>query len=122
MPYIEQELRPKIDEHIDPLGASINTPGELAYAITRLCKLFTITKPESFARHNTIIGVLENTKLEYYLSDLGPYESQKLLDNGGIFDEPSSGGRGGPSIGDEVEGSVATSPRVVRTTYLGGAR
>lgn len=86
MPYIKQEDR---DNFAFPLVEAINqteigTPGNLNYLITTLCKKFLSETRESYERHNSIVGVLESAKLEWYRRRVAPYEDVKIDENGDV--------------------------------------
>lgn len=120
--YIQQHLRGPIDEHVDPVGEQIRTPGELAYAIARLCEIYSLHRPPSYYTGAEITGVLETVKQELFQTNVGPLLAQKLLDHGGIFDDPSSGGLGRPDLSDAAEGSTEPSVGALRTAVAGGTR
>lgn len=59
----------------------IRTPGELNYCITMLCKAL----PQStYADLNTVMGVLECAKQEFYRVKCVPYEDLKIKENGAV--------------------------------------
>lgn len=82
MPYIEQHRRPRIDACVQALAQSIESDGELNYAITRL---LLAQKPCSYAKFNALVGVLECCKLEFYRRAVAPYENIKRDQNGDAF-------------------------------------
>lgn len=81
MPYITEDARARIDE-----GGKPETPGELNYAITRLTDNYLVQKGGIRYSHvNEVIGALECAKLELYRRVAGPYEDQKLEENGDVY-------------------------------------
>jgi hypothetical protein len=78
VPYIPQHRR--IEALILPEGA-----GELCYALTDTCIDFLPPDP-SFADFAQVIAALETTKLEFYRRMIAPYEDDKRLENGDVFD------------------------------------
>lgn len=76
MPYIAKETR---EVMIKP-----ETPGELNYAITKLCVEY-LGADVSYTRINEIVGVLECAKLELYRRVAAEYEDQKCSENGDVF-------------------------------------
>lgn len=87
MPYIPQNERPTLDELLKPLIAQLkNLPleeqdGALNYAVTKILKeLYT---PRYF-NYNRAMGVLGSIQAEWYRRDVGPYEDQKIQENGDV--------------------------------------
>ena len=96
MPYIKN--RECFDEAIDDLVKVIrncNKPvgftseninvagfdGTLNYIITRLCNDVLIHNNPRYSKINTILGVLEAVKLEFYRRLAGPYEDEAIEKN-----------------------------------------
>lgn len=64
----------------------IETEGELNYVITKLCHIFNSKFGMlKYARLNTIIGVLECAKQEFYRRIISNYEDKKAKENGDVF-------------------------------------
>ena len=84
MPYILQKHKFKMmDNHTHP--------GELNYKLAALVDKYLAEKGgPSYRNYNDVIGVLECLKLEIYRRFVGPYEGQKLIDNGEVFFHSSS--------------------------------
>lgn len=76
MPYIAQETR---EVMIKP-----ETPGELNYAITKLCVEY-LGADVSYTRINEIVGVLECAKQEFYRRVAVPLEIEKCNMNGDVY-------------------------------------
>lgn len=93
MPYIKREDREVIDSTVDSLSMAIRAvgtqPGNLNYAVTKLCLGYMSVKP-SYFEFNEVVGVLECTKLELYRRAVAPYERQKCQVNGDVYPEPES--------------------------------
>lgn len=105
MPYIKQDQREKIDDTIDELIQEIshlevdfkkgpdaedyvdlrNLDGVLNYTITRLLNgtLRLVDEPK-YTKFNTGLGILEGVKLELYRRRIGPYENEKIEENGDV--------------------------------------
>ncbi|MGC8699752.1 MAG: DUF6899 family protein [Candidatus Micrarchaeia archaeon] len=87
MPYIKKEDRPEIDRLVDPLIAFLkeqkteDVDGKINYIITKIMK--SIYKPKYF-NYNRAIGVLECAKHELYRKVVGPYEDEKIKENGDV--------------------------------------
>lgn len=80
MPYIEERLRVHGER-----GYFARTPGQLNYAITRLCDLYLQDFGVSYQRISEIVGALECAKLEFARRVMAPYEQKKLEENGDAY-------------------------------------
>jgi hypothetical protein len=78
MPYIPQEDREALLT-VEPVN-----PGELNYAITRLVLDF-LGVNAAYADYNTVVGVLESCKLEFYRRAVAAYEDKKIEENGDVY-------------------------------------
>lgn len=88
MPYIKRELRKLLDAEIDALYAKLSNEqvgndidGCLNYVIT---KLIHRIYPRRYFSLNRAIGVLECAKQELYRRIVGPYEDEKIAENGDV--------------------------------------
>jgi hypothetical protein len=94
MPYIKQEDREKFNEipfdgvgKIFPLreiGELCNNAGDLNFAITMILQHYIEKKGESYAVHNEIMGMLDCCAKEWYRKRVGPYENEKIEENGDL--------------------------------------
>jgi hypothetical protein len=94
VPYIEQKDRPAIDAQVTALARAIEADGArdaagmagpLNYACTALVlKLYPKRKYWTLA---LVIGVFVTVVLEYYRRWGGPYEDQKIAENGDVYPE-----------------------------------
>jgi hypothetical protein len=82
MPYIRAEDRKKCEEGLGQLNPL--TVGELNYVVTMICLKFIRHHGVSYSRWNDVVGALECAKLELYRRFIGPYESEKEKENGGL--------------------------------------
>lgn len=98
MPYINQEDRPELDEHIDKLVEILNQfhnnemCGKLNYIISKLMwKLcgFKNSGRLRYDRLNTVVGAIELAKLEFQRRIIVPYEAIKIKINGDIDGKPT---------------------------------
>lgn len=83
MPYITQERREalRVSPYTRPLDA-----GELNYVITDLCLSYALLEDSlNYQRLNTVVGVLESAKLEFYRRMVAPYEDKKCKENGDVY-------------------------------------
>lgn len=92
MPYIKLANREQTDLHIAKVAFGLSSPGDLNYAITRLCDLALENStmsgdPIRYVSLNAIIGVLECAKLEFYRRIITPFEDKKKFVNGDVYDE-----------------------------------
>lgn len=84
MPYIKQERRGDMVENGSLKSFTIDTAGELNYAITYLINEYMVSG-ESYQRYNDVIGALEGAKLELYRRKIAPYEDIKIKSNGDVY-------------------------------------
>lgn len=84
MPYIAPARRRPIDRVIEIVLPNVTSPGDLNYAITRLCRGFLGDTPHSYMSLNEVIGVLECAKQEFYRTVAAPYEDRKRAENGDV--------------------------------------
>ena len=80
MPYVVQGIRDNIAKGMKPAST-----GTLNYAITKLVLEYLPANPR-YADYNTVVGVLESAKLEFYRRACAPYENQKAHDNGDVYE------------------------------------
>jgi len=87
MPYIKKEKRPDIDKLLKPLSEHLASlpveeqDGSLNYAVTTLIhKLY----PTKYFHLNRALGVLSAITLELYRRIVGPYEDEKIKENGDV--------------------------------------
>jgi len=87
MPYIDKKARVKFDHILSILlNVKIDSVGELNYLLTSIIKIFVAKQEKvSYALYNSIIGVLESAKLEYYRRVVALYEEIKKEDNGDVY-------------------------------------
>ena len=93
MPYITQKSRDYLQgKFIEDNVFSKKAPrdvGELNYEITQLVLGYLPTNPR-YADYNSVVGVLESAKLEFYRRAVATYENQKAFDNGDVYQPPIS--------------------------------
>jgi hypothetical protein len=68
--------------------------GELNYVITKVCDEFLIRKGRRYNHVNTVIGVLECAKQEFYRRIVAPYENEKIAINGDVYSDANLPDRG----------------------------
>jgi hypothetical protein len=102
MPYIKEQDRKILDNHIDSLifvfkcslegeicqqqnltdNQTMMLLGKINYCFSRI--LSGIMGEVSYSKIAMITGVLENIKQEYYRRVAEPYEDKKIIENGDI--------------------------------------
>ena len=91
MPYVDQEARDRLRLYADHGAEGIklvaDTPGELNYCITRLIMAYLRRKaPWGYQHVNDALGALEGAKLELYRRVAAPYENDKAVQHGDVYD------------------------------------
>lgn len=87
MPYIKKEKRPEIDASIAPFIAHLKSlpmeeqDGALNYATT---KIIRSVYPTKYFHLNRALGVLSAIAFELYRKVAGPYEDEKIAENGDV--------------------------------------
>jgi len=85
MPYIK-ENRDTLTNHAMASVGSIATVGELNFFITRVIQSYMdIHQISNYEGYNSMIGVLECVKSEFYRRAVAEYENQKCKENGDVF-------------------------------------
>ena len=87
MPYIKKNSREQYDDDIDRLILILEnndfSGGHLNYIISRLCNA-KFEAHRTYSEGESIIGVLECAKQEFYRRKLAVLEDEKIKDNGDI--------------------------------------
>ena len=91
MPYIHKRSREHLDKPLRAVSKAVfelvehrSPTGTLNYCIT---KLLLSTNPQSYDDYNSLIGVLECCKLEFYRRAVAAYEDEKIEENGDVYPE-----------------------------------
>ena len=82
MPYIKKQYRELIEEGATPVNV-----GELNYCISMLIKGYIKEKGLCYNTINDILGALSGATMEFYRRVVGPYEDQKIKENGDIYEK-----------------------------------
>lgn len=84
MPYIKQSRRTELDAKYSGLleEAGNFTDGELNYIISNLLNKHIEKKGKNYSACNSIVGILECAKMEFYNRLVTPYENIKIAENG----------------------------------------
>jgi hypothetical protein len=83
MPYIKQDERDWYEDNLSEIF--IDSPGELSFVITYLCRDYLSNTEKKYADYNEVIGVLECAKLEFYRRAVAAYEDEKIKQNGDVY-------------------------------------
>lgn len=87
MPYIPKDQRPILDKEMDPLIKHLaalpfeEQDGALNYTFTRIIKKIY---PVRYRHLNRALGVLSAVTQELYRRIVGPYEDEKIKENGDV--------------------------------------
>ena len=87
MPYIDRTNRPEIDKLIQPFIDHLKSlpveeqDGALNYSITKIIKH---VYPVKYFHINRALGVLSAITQEFYRKIVGPYEEEKISQNGDV--------------------------------------
>jgi hypothetical protein len=92
MPYINQTRRNELDDKMSALLSVVHqsTSEEMNYIISTLLQKYIEVHDEKkldYSACNTIVGVLECVKLEFYNKLVTPFQNTKLNQNGKIYKE-----------------------------------
>lgn len=88
MPYVTDESKTKCEKVINEFNLLNNvSEGELNYLITKIVNNFLMKKasPPGYTQLNSVIGVLESSKLEFYRRAVAAYEDEKKEQNGDVY-------------------------------------
>jgi hypothetical protein len=86
MPYIKQERRILIREHMNKLMGLLEKDGDLAYAIAHaVMRHFDFPYEESFDLYKNVLGFYESLTEAFKDEFFTPYEKLKRVENGGVF-------------------------------------
>jgi hypothetical protein len=91
MPYIPQSRRQEIHDELRNLG-DLWTPqnaGDLNYLLSSFIDNYLNRKGLKYANVNEMVGALECAKMELNRVVIGPYEDEKIEDNGGVYNVES---------------------------------
>jgi len=86
MPYIKTREREKLDLAIETLARLLQDAeiGAYNYAIT---KIILSIGHNSYFKINSILGLLEAVKQEFYRRVVGEYEDLKRAENGDVYNK-----------------------------------
>lgn len=85
MPYIKPRKRKHFEHFAGEAVYFIDSPGDLNYFITKIIVKYAHLAHPHYNRLNSVIGVLESVKQEFYRRIIAPYEEQKSRENGDAY-------------------------------------
>lgn len=89
MPYINKIDRSKYTKFLTQLNDKVMnegiTVGELNYLVSSLSLLYTKYEGNSYTTLNSVVGVLESAKLEFYRRLVAEYENAKINEHGDVY-------------------------------------
>ena len=88
MPYITPEARLQADNELQNSGLSFipDNAGELNFIVSTLIANYIREHGLKYAVVNEMVGALECAKMELNRVIIGPYEDEKIRDNGPVYD------------------------------------
>lgn len=91
MPYIPESRRVEIDKELrsEESNWCPQNAGDLNYLVSTFIANYIDHKGKKYAYVNEMIGALECAKQELYRVVIGPYEDEKIEENGGVYEKPS---------------------------------
>ncbi len=84
MPYIKPTDRPIFDNIISQIDLFELNVGDINYFVTKLLIEYINVHGENYENYNSLIGVLECIKQEFYRKNIAPYEDVKIKQNGDV--------------------------------------
>lgn len=86
MPYLKIENRGYFIPLLEHLNhCAIANGGELNFLFTEIIKQYMQTHSKDYRTCNDIVGALECCKQEFYRRIVGPYENEKIAQNGDVY-------------------------------------
>lgn len=88
MPYIPHAQRNSVEIELQCAGLSFipENAGELNFLISTFIANYIKEHGLKYAIVNEMVGALECAKMELNRVIIGPYEDQKILENGPVYD------------------------------------
>jgi hypothetical protein len=88
MPYIPPMQRDGADSELQEKGLKFipTNAGELNFVVSTFIANYIHTKGLKYSVLNEMIGALECAKMELSRVIIGPYEDEKILENGPVYD------------------------------------
>jgi hypothetical protein len=84
MPYIKKDDRPFFDTHLNSIGPHTTSKGDLNYCVTQLALHYIKAHGKSYTNISEAASALVDAADEIKRRLLGPYENQKIKENGDL--------------------------------------
>ena len=87
MPYIAPNRRVGVDIELsnDGLDWIPENAGDLNFVVSTFISNYIRSKGLKYANLNEMVGALECAKMELNRVIIGPYEDEKIAENGGVY-------------------------------------
>jgi len=87
MPYIPQNRRDEIETDLtfDHLNWIPSNAGDLNFVVSTFIANYIRANGLKYANLNEMVGALECAKMELNRAIIGPYEDEKIQENGGVY-------------------------------------
>jgi hypothetical protein len=84
MPYITRLQKDRLNKDIISKSTT-QSLGELNYVITKLCLDYLSRAGVNYTSINSVVGMLESAKLEFYHRIIADYKDDKIEENGDVY-------------------------------------
>ncbi len=84
MPYIQKHERISFDKHLKEIGPHTTSKGDLNYCVTQLALHYIKAHGKSYTNISEAASALVDASDEIKRRLLGPYENQKIKENGDL--------------------------------------
>lgn len=84
MPYITSKQKRTIEKPLSELSERVYDLGEFTYAVYYLALSLLRKRGVCYKHYAEILGALTATQHELYRREIGPYEEEKLEQNGDV--------------------------------------
>jgi len=84
MPYIRKAERINFDKHLNEVGPYTTSKGDLNYCVTQLALHYIKSHGKSYTNISEAASALVDAADEIKRRLLGPYENQKIEENGDL--------------------------------------
>ncbi len=84
MPYINKSARINFDKHLNEVGPHTTAKGDLNYCVTQLALHYIKAHGKSYTNISEAASALVDAADEIKRRLLGPYENQKIKENGDL--------------------------------------
>lgn len=93
MPYLKPNDRRNVCYHHGAVPMvdinRINSGGDLQYAIAEMIHSYLSRKGLNYQHCQDMMGALAGAQMEFYRCVVGPYEQEKICENGRVYYHPT---------------------------------